>query len=1255
MRARGCARILAGFLGLLSSVSALADGPGPYAPELSDAVAELRDTASQPSAIGSLTRVMSLVGKVPDASIEGILRQVADDPLSHPLVAAQASFEMARFDELFGRDTEAAQRYRALGLIESFWVLGPFEGQARGEVNPTLPSETQHIAPAEGRAFPGKLPGQTVAWRRIPTMAQEGAFVVDAVLRPDSEALALLMTHVQSEKATSVALRLGTSGPWKVWCNGRMVGQSTAERSAHLDQETLGLRLDRGDNQIVIRTSVREGAWRVFARLTALDGRPVRGVQPSIDGKRNTDLTDKAAPLVPRLVDLKTLLEQSLARADLGKDEDVKRRARMDLASFHFLIHPDDIESKTVETVLQLVDAAPSKDASPEEALLFARVSSKPDQVKPVLRRALATGPRPHLLCLLRHELGQQIRREGNEGADSEARALLVETLAADSTCWPATLAQAQLYRDAGFPLQAHNLVEALSDRYPDVPMLQRERLSGLDSTLRTREGDALALQLWNKTPGDYELRDRLVSSARAARDADGVMTHLQWTATRHKALLHRTLDLAEWIEASGDPARAIALLDATALRLPDDPTLQIRLGEHRARAHDVAGTIAAWERALALRPQNPELRRALERMRFDNATASAVETLDLSLTYAIDANPIARDAIEHPKADGAPSEILAERRVVRVHPNGLSEVFAQRVVHVRTESAARDNQEFMVRYVPGEQEVDVHVARVYRRGLSGAIEILSATGRDDRDLSEPWYGLYYDNRADVVMFEDLRAGDVVELQYSLSDVAYHNEMADYFGDLNFVADTVAKRSWEYFLLVPSSRPIYFHVPTLPGFRHETESQAGITVHRFIARDVPRLEAESLMPGWTEVAPYVHVSTYKNWEAVGAWYWKLVSDQLVPDELVRKAAHNAVVDLTEAVDKVKAIHAFVIKATRYVGLEFGIHGYKPYRVSQILARRFGDCKDKASLIVAMLGELGIDAELVLLRTRRGGRIETEPASLAIFDHAIAYVPSLDLYLDGTAEFSGTAELPYQDQGVTALHVNARGARLVQTPVLPAANNRVARRWIATLDSQGGAKVEEEVRLAGQSAPEWRKHYQTEGEQLEKFQKAWRERNPGATVQSLAMAGTSDPNAEVKTISTVEVPSLAVLRNDSLEVPVVARDAHYLRSYARSAARDHELVLAYPWQHDETLEYHFPDGWEISRLPLPRAVKTDFGVFELKVVSDPEKRLVRVETHLEVSQHRYPKDVYPAFRSFLSSIDQILSDVVVLRPRAEVEK
>src|SRR4029078_8749307 len=122
---------------------------------------------------------------------------------------------------------------------------------------------------------------------------------------------------------------------------------------------------------------------------------------------------------------------------------------------------------------------------------------------------------------------------------------------------------------------------------------------------------------------------------------------------------------------------------------------------------------------------------------------------------------------------------------------------------------------------------------------------------------------------------------------------------------------------------------------------------------------------------------------------------------------------------TTKMHKVRAFYDWVTKNTRYVALEFGIYGYKPRRSVQTVSRGWGDCKDKAAVIVAMLHELGVPAPMVLVRTGLRGRFRSEVASLAPFDHAIAYVPELDLYLDGTAEFTGSSELPSLDPGAAA--------------------------------------------------------------------------------------------------------------------------------------------------------------------------------------------------------------------------------------------
>ena len=247
--------------------------------------------------------------------------------------------------------------------------------------------------------------------------------------------------------------------------------------------------------------------------------------------------------------------------------------------------------------------------------------------------------------------------------------------------------------------------------------------------------------------------------------------------------------------------------------------------------------------------------------------------------------------------------------------------------------------------------------------------------------------------------------------------------------------------------------------------------EGGERVYAFSARDVAAVDAEPAMPGLAEVAPYLHVSTYASWDEVGAWYWRLVEEQLAADDDLRRAARAVVHAGDDDRARVRAIHDLVVTGTRYVGLEFGIHGYKPYKVTQVLARRFGDCKDKASLLVALLREVGVDAELVLVRTRRGGLLDREPASLAVFDHAIAYVPKLDLYLDGTAEFSGVSELPNQDQGVMVLRVGPRGARLAETPVLASAENRVARRWRVGARRRRAARASRRTsRSAGRPPP-----------------------------------------------------------------------------------------------------------------------------------------------------------------------------------------
>ncbi len=875
--------------------------------------------------------------------------------------------------------------------------------------------------------------------------------------------------------------------------------------------------------------------------------------------------------------------------------------------------------------------------------LAAADVTDDDDERRRTLEQALEARPPPSWRALLLARLGVSAR-----AARRDARALEAwrEALAVDPTCWAASLAIAQEEADAGLPLTAVTRLEGLLPQSRALQRVRRAAVRLYDAAGRQREADRVLLDLAGDRRRDTDLMHQLSIRARRRGDGEEARTRLAAVVALRPDVPSLEIELARLLEGAGEAERALATLKGLAARLPDEPSALVALGKLLHRQGKTDEALAPLRTALALRPQDPELKRYVDRL-----GAGAQDDLgvpdELARRFAEDALallPPPAAAPADPTGSGAVA--LLDRRVVRVHRNGLSRSFAQRVVQVLTERGAEENKEFAVHYTPGREEVDIRQARVYRRNARGEVTTLEATDRSDEDLSEPWYGLYYDNRAEVVRFEGLRPGDVIEIQYLVDDVGSDNQMADYFGDLQFIGETIPKRRWDYTLIAPVARPIYANVPRLPRLDRQVSVEGSDRVYRFAARDIAKIDAEPAMPGVGETSPYLHVSTYASWNDVGAWYWRLVEESLTADDEIRKTARGLIKRGMTDADRVRAVYDFVVTGTRYVGLEFGIHGYKPYKVTQVLARRFGDCKDKAALTIALLREVGVSAELVLVRTRRGGHLDTEPASLAIFDHAIVYVPKLDRYLDGTAEFSGMAELPSQDQGVVVLRVGPRGSVLTETPVLPSGENHVQRRWQVALEASGDARVDEELIIQGQAAPNWREHYQTEGERKDRYGRVWSGRFPGARLDSVSMPGIEQRNAPVTVRAGVTVPRLArVSGAGALDLPVTGRDADFVRTYARLSARRQELVLGYPWQHDEELSYRLPTGWRLAAgtPPARRSIDGPFGRFSLDVEIDGG--VLRVRSSLNVTQARIKPEDYPRFRAFLLEVDAALGSPI----------
>ncbi|MEO7096896.1 MAG: DUF3857 domain-containing protein, partial [Polyangiales bacterium] len=496
------------------------------------------------------------------------------------------------------------------------------------------------------------------------------------------------------------------------------------------------------------------------------------------------------------------------------------------------------------------------------------------------------------------------------------------------------------------------------------------------------------------------------------------------------------------------------------------------------------------------------------------------------------------------------------------------------------------------------------------------------------------------------VLFPNLQAGDVVELRYRIEDVTPRNAFGDYFGEVSYLQNAEPTARIEYVLRSPKGRPLSIFTPKTLKLAFTEEDKGDLHVARWLGEDIGGQITEPSMPPWAEVLGHVHVSTYTDWDSLAAWYWSLVKDQYVADDAVRAKVKELTKGLTKDADKVRAVYAFVVQQTRYVALEFGIHGFKPYRCAQIFARGFGDCKDKATLIVTMLKELGIEATPVLVRTNGRGDIETTPPSLAVFDHMIAYVPSLDLYLDGTAEDHGSTELPAMDRGALAVQINAGKPKVVHLPDPPASAS--VRSLAVDIDfaKDLGGTVDLSLDASGMFGPRMRARYRSASVLSAKLVEDL-PNDFGATEWSSVTPLSLDDLEKSPAIKAKgKATSVGRVDGDRRSLPVTTVGS-LASLWAPLSSRKQDIRFWSTQTIDDRFTYRFPASIKIERLPDAKKGSSTFGSYSLEV--ENVKGVVKLHAHFELAVTRIHPQDYAAFRTFLSEVDKALGQRLIVKP------
>ncbi len=295
----------------------------------------------------------------------------------------------------------------------------------------------------------------------------------------------------------------------------------------------------------------------------------------------------------------------------------------------------------------------------------------------------------------------------------------------------------------------------------------------------------------------------------------------------------------------------------------------------------------------------------------------------------------------------------------------------------------------------------------------------------------------YSDLREKHVAVKGLSVGDVVEYQYT-SHLQKPLAPGQFWGAYSFTRDSIVLAE-HLEISVPRSRTIKMkNAGVTPSITERDKYRVytwDVSNLKIEPKDDDKLATQQVRGRLPE--PDVQFSSFQSWDEVGKWYGGLQSDRIKPTPEIRAKAAEITKDAASDEAKINAIYKYVSTEFRYIGIAFGIGRYQPHTADEVLANQYGDCKDKHTLLAALLAAEGMKAYPALINSSRD--IDPDVPSPGQFDHVVGVIPRGDtlLWLDTTPEVAPAGYLlgPLRDKHALLIADN-HPATLVVTPPDP---------------------------------------------------------------------------------------------------------------------------------------------------------------------------------------------------------------------------
>ncbi|MCM1502353.1 MAG: transglutaminase-like domain-containing protein [Bacteroidales bacterium] len=492
-----------------------------------------------------------------------------------------------------------------------------------------------------------------------------------------------------------------------------------------------------------------------------------------------------------------------------------------------------------------------------------------------------------------------------------------------------------------------------------------------------------------------------------------------------------------------------------------------------------------------------------------------------------------------------------------------------------------------------------------------------------------------------------------IEYRYRM---AYRHGIASFPTFFPVSRPDVQLRTATYRLSVPSGNEVRFS----SSIGEPDIAMAGKkTVYTWETKDFEGFRDEPMMPDILELVPYVYAcpaefslsgvkGSQGSWEELGEWLYRLQEDAISLPESFCRQLQEMTSGASSEYGKIKIIYEYLRKTTRYVSIQLGIGGLKPFPAADVMKSGFGDCKALSSYMRAMLSAIGIKSEYLIVNTDEPDLLPGY-ASLGQMDHAMLCVPmdKDSLWIECT---NPSYPLGYRHSSIAGhevVLVTPEGGKRVRARSYDDSSVRTVENFEVDLNADGSARctvtrnpgpfnLERYIGL-GQFKPEEKRQRLTSGYRF--------------TCNGFSVTGISDnfdsifPDGETPSMSitfTMDTKAYAKVSGDRI---FIQANPSTPKLYHDKAERVNRISIDRGSAIADTVRINIPEGFVVEFIPEDISIESDFGKFSSKIESSDSS--IRIVQSLEFIRGNFPKESYTGYREFAKSVSKAYDSKIVL--------